>query len=300
MNDYRNNSVPLASARRRPQAPDQTAPLAFGSRARVALAPSSASGAPVSRRPLSHPQADRGQRFARRDDAARPARSQNEAPARAPRRTSGKAGRSTNFVKYSADGPAVQKLHDFTSGSLKPLFIALVVAAVALGLYFPIRDYYVAWRTGEILSRQVDLRKSYNEGLQENVDKYLSQEGIEEAARSELGMVLPGETRIELTGNEQTPAQEGDAAAADDTAEGDGTDADGSGDTASDSEQADGEQADAAAADTSDDEVPSTSAEAEKAEAAAALDAPWYIEVLDTVFFFGGVEGQTVVSTGGK
>ena len=296
MNDYRNNSVPLASARRRPQAPDQTAPLAFSSRARVALAPSSAPAAPMPRRAASRPQDDRTQRFARRDDVPRSGRPRSEAPARAPRSASGKAGRSTNFVKYSADGPAVQKLHDFTSGSLKPLFIALVVAAVAFGLYLPIRDYYVAWRTGEILSRQVDLRKSYNEGLQENVDKYLSQEGIEEAARSELGMVLPGETRIELTGNEQTPAQEGDAAAAD----GDESDTAGPGDAAGDGEQPDGEQADAAAAGTSDDEVPSTSAEAEKAEAAAALDAPWYIEVLDTVFFFGGVEGQTVVSTGGK
>lgn len=299
MNDFRNNSVPLASARRRPQAPDQTAPLAFDSRARVALAPSSASGAPASRRSVSRPQTDRGQRFARRDDAARPGHTRSDVPARAPRSASGKAGRSTNFVKYSADGRAVQKLHEFTSGSLKPLFIALVVAAVALGLYFPIRDYYVAWRTGEILSKQVDLRKSYNEGLQENVDKYLSQEGIEEAARSELGMVLPGETRIELTGNEQAPASSGDAAAANGTAEGDGSDADGSDGAASDGEQADGEQADAATADP-DDEVPSTSAEAEKAEAAAALDAPWYIEVLDTVFFFGGVEGQTVVSTGGN
>lgn len=189
-------------------------------------------------------------------------------------------------MKYAADSRAVQAVHTVTSGSLRPIFIAVVAVAVAVGLYFPIRDYYTAWRTGEILSQQVALRDSYNEGLQENVDRYLSQEGIEEAARSELGMVLPGETRIELTGTDGSTDQDGDSSDADaDAATGDGADQDSS----------DGQSA----GDASQD-VPSTSAEAEKAEAAVAEQAPWYIEMLDTIFFYEGVEGQTVTSAGGE
>ena len=187
-------------------------------------------------------------------------------------------------MKYAADSRAVQAIHTVTSGSLRPVFIAVVAVAVAVGLYFPIRDYYTAWRTGEILSQQVALRDSYNEGLQENVDRYLSQEGIEEAARSELGMVLPGETRIELTGTDGSTDQDGDSSDAD-AATGDGADQDSS----------DGQSA----GDASQD-VPSTSAEAEKAEAAVAEQAPWYIEMLDTIFFYEGVEGQTVTSAGGE
>ena len=31
------------------------------------------------------------------------------------------------------------------------IFIAVVAVAVAVGLYFPIRDYYTAWRTGDLV-----------------------------------------------------------------------------------------------------------------------------------------------------
>ena len=189
-------------------------------------------------------------------------------------------------MKYAADNRVVQAIHAFVTGPTRPLFIAIVIAAVVLGLYFPIRDCYTAWRTGDILTRQLEARNAYNEGLQADVDKYLSQEGIEEAARSELGMVLPGETKIELTGQ-------------DDAASDDGSDTDGSvgaSDAGEDGAQQDSDAGDADA----NGSVPSTSAEAEAAEAAIAEDTPWYLQVLDGIFFYGGVEGQTVVSTGGK
>ena len=72
-----------------------------------------------------------------------------------------------------------------------------------------------------------------------------------------LGMVLPGETRIDVIGGDDD-AKAGES------------------------------------------EVPTTASEAEKAESAIIEDAPWYIKVLDTVFFFGGTEGETVSSTGGQ
>lgn len=293
MNDYRNNPVSLASTRQRAVSPDRAVFAGPSPRGRVALAGSS-SGPRMSqgaeegaRRAYTHrmQQADRP----RSGSSGRGVPGGQGADGRRSRSVgergeSGSSKRSTNFMKYAADSRAVQAIHTVTSGSLRPIFIAVVAVAVAVGLYFPIRDYYTAWRTGEILSQQVALRESYNEELQENVDRYLSQEGIEEAARSELGMVLPGETRIELTGTDDSTDQDGDSSDAD-AATGDGTDQDSS----------DGQSA----GDASQD-VPSTSAEAEKAEAAVAEQAPWYIEMLDTIFFYEGVEGQTVTSAGGE
>lgn len=293
MNDYRNNPVSLASTRQRAVSPDRAVFAGPSPRGRVALAGSSSG-------PRMSQGAEEGARRAythrmQQDDRLRSGSSGRGVPggqgadrrrsqAAGERGGSGSSKRSTNFMKYAADSRAVQAIHTVTSGSLKPIFIAVVAVAVAVGLYFPIRDYYTAWRTGEILSQQVALRESYNEELQENVDRYLSQEGIEEAARSELGMVLPGETRIELTGTDGSADQDGDSSDAD-AATGDGTDQDSS----------DGQSA----GDASQD-VPSTSAEAEKAEAAVAEQAPWYIEMLDTIFFYEGVEGQTVTSAGGE
>lgn len=293
MNDYRNNPVSLASTRQRAVSPDRAVFAGPSPRGRVALDGSSSG-------PRMSQGAEEGARRAythrmQQDDRLRSGSSGRGVPggqgadgrrsqAAGERGESGSSKRSTNFMKYAADSRAVQAIHTVTSGSLRPIFIAVVAVAVAVGLYFPIRDYYTAWRTGEILSQQVALRDSYNEGLQENVDRYLSQEGIEEAARSELGMVLPGETRIELTGTDGSADQDGDSSDAD-AATGDGADQDSS----------DGQSA----GDTSQD-VPSTSAEAEKAEAAVAEQAPWYIEMLDTIFFYEGVEGQTVASAGGE
>lgn len=293
MNDYRNNPVSLASTRQRAVSPDRAVFAGPSPRGGVALAGSSSG-------PRMSQGAEEGARRVythrmQQDDRLRSGSSGRGVPGGqgadgrrsrsvGERGESGSSKRSTNFMKYAADSRAVQAIHTVTSGSLRPIFIAVVAVAVAVGLYFPIRDYYTAWRTGEILSQQVALRDSYNEGLQENVDRYLSQEGIEEAARSELGMVLPGETRIELTGTDGSTDQDGDSSDAD-AATGDGADQDSS----------DGQSA----GDTSQD-VPSTSAEAEKAEAAVAEQAPWYIEMLDTIFFYEGVEGQTVTSAGGE
>ena len=105
----------------------------------------------------------------------------------------------TNLMKYAADNRVVQAVYNFTTNS-KPLFIALVAAAVAIGLYFPVRDFYVAQRTQNILQQQVEIRKRYNDSLGKEVKQYLSQEGIEDAARKDLGMAMPGEKTITVEG----------------------------------------------------------------------------------------------------
>ena len=50
-------------------------------------------------------------------------------------------------------------------------------------------------------------------------------------------------------------------------------------------------------AEDSEDE-PMTSADVEAAEQAVVEDAPWYIRMLDALFFYQGAEGQSVASTG--
>ena len=87
---------------------------------------------------------------------------------------------------------------------------------------------------------------------------WLSEEGIKDAGIRELGMVMPGEKRIEVQGLD----------------------------------------------DDSDSSSSKKSSNAKKASEVAkeieevGKDVPWYIQALDMLFGFNGVEGQTVASSG--
>ncbi len=225
---------------------------------------------------------------------------------RASRRAAYEARRQSILMKYANDNRVVRALYDFTSGPYRAVFYVLVVAVIALGVYFPVRDLYIAHRTNGILQEQLAIREKYNESLEKEVNKYLSQEGIEEAAR-EQGMVMPGETPITVQGadqlgdNGQASSQDGSAGGAQsDDAAGSGDDAS-SGDTA---DSASGDAADSgsdgANADTADSSSsePSTSAEVERAEREVYAKSPWYYKVLDSLFFYSGPSDQVVKSTG--
>ena len=103
-----------------------------------------------------------------------------------------------------------------------------------------------------------EIRQQYNDELQKSADKLLSEEGIKDAASEDLGLVMPGEKRIEVQGLD----------------------------------------------DDSDSSSSKKSSNAKKASEVAkeieevGKDAPWYIQALDMLFGFNGVEGQTVVSNG--
>ena len=223
---------------------------------------------------------------------------------RASRRAAYEARRQSSLMKYANDNRVVRALYDFTSGPYRAVFYVLVVAVIALGVYFPVRDLYIAHRTNGILQEQLAIREKYNESLEKEVNKYLSQEGVEEAAR-EQGMVMPGETPITVQGadqlgdNGQASSQDGsaDGAQSDDVAGSD--DAAGSGDTASSGGAADSadEGSGGDAADSSSSE-PSTSAEVERAEREVYANSPWYYKVLDSLFFYSGPADQIVKSTG--
>lgn len=207
----------------------------------------------------SHPRAqmntstDRPPRPARPTHAQRSAAQTHEKPTRPSNRFSG-----SDFMHYANDNAVVKAIYDFTHGPQRGLFIGIVVVLVLVSLYFPVRDLYVAKRSSDILAKQVEIRQQYNDELQKSVDKLLSEEGIKDAATDDLGLVMPGETKIDVLGLD----------------------------------------------DDSDSSSSKKSSNAKKASEVAkeieevGKDAPWYIQTLDMLFGFNGVEGQTVVSNG--
>ena len=207
----------------------------------------------------SHPRAqmntstDRPPRPARPTNAQRSAAQTHEKPTRPSNRFSG-----SDFMHYANDNAVVKAIYDFTHGPQRGLFIGIVVVLVLVSLYFPVRYLYVAKRSSDILAKQVEIRQQYNDELQKSVDKLLSEEGIKDAATEDLGLVMPGETKIDVLGLD----------------------------------------------DDSDSSSSKKSSNAKKASEVAkeiedvGKDAPWYIQTLDMLFGFNGVEGQTVVSNG--
>lgn len=196
---------------------------------------------------------DRPPRSARPTHAQRPLAQTHEKSTRPSNRLSG-----SDFMHYANDNAVVKAIYDFTHGPQRGLFIGIVVALVLVSLYFPVRELYVAKRSSDILAKQVEIRQQYNDELQKSVDKLLSEEGIKDAASEDLGLVMPGETKIDVLGLD----------------------------------------------DDSDSSSSKKSSNAKKASEVAkeieevGKDAPWYIQALDMLFGFNGVEGQTVVSNG--
>lgn len=195
------------------------------------------------------------------DGPVRPARSSHASrpSTQAHDKSSGPSNRfsGSDFMHYANDNAVVKAIYDFTHGSLRPLFIGIVVALALVSLYFPVRDLYVAKRSNDILVKQVEIRQQYDDELKKDTDKWLSEEGVKDSAR-DLGMAMPGEKRIEVLGLD----------------------------------------------DDSDSSSSKKSSNAKKASEVAkeieevGKDAPWYIQALDMLFGFNGVEGQTVASSG--
>lgn len=133
-------------------------------------------------------------RPARSSHASRPSTQAHDKSSRPSNRFSG-----SDFMHYANDNAVVKAIYDFTHGSLRPLFIGIVVALVLVSLYFPVRDLYVAKRSSDILAKQVEIRQQYNDEMKKDTDKWFSEEGIKDSAR-DLGMAMPGEKRIEVQG----------------------------------------------------------------------------------------------------
>lgn len=192
-------------------------------------------------------------RPSRSSHASRSSSQTHDTPSRPSSRLSG-----SDFMHYANDNAVIKAIYDFTYGPQRPLFIGIVVALMLVSLYFPVRDLYVAKRSSDILAKQVEIQQQYKDELQKSVDKELSEEGVKDMASEKLGMVMPGEIRIDVQGLD----------------------------------------------DDSDSSSSKKSSNAKKAAEVAkeienvGKDAPWYIQTLDMLFGFKGVEGQTVASNG--
>lgn len=138
--------------------------------------------------------ADGPVRPARSSYASRPSAQTHDRSSRPSSRLSG-----SDFMRYANDNAVVKAIYDFTHGSLRPLFIGIVVALALVSLYFPVRDLYVAKRSSDILAKQVEIREQYNDEMKKDTDKWFSEEGIKDSAR-DLGMAMLGEKRIEVQG----------------------------------------------------------------------------------------------------
>lgn len=138
--------------------------------------------------------ADGPVRPARSSHASRPSAQTHDRSSRPSSRLSG-----SDFMRYANDNAVIKAIYDFTHGSLRPLFIGIVVALALVSLYFPVRDLYVAKRSSDILAKQVEIREQYNDEMKKDTDKWFSEEGIKDSAR-DLGMAMPGEKRIEVQG----------------------------------------------------------------------------------------------------
>lgn len=138
--------------------------------------------------------ADGPVRPARSTHASRPSTQAHDKSSRPSNRFS-----SSDFMRYANDNAVVKAIYDFTHGSLRPLFIGIVVTLALVSLYFPVRDLYVAKRSSDILAKQVEIRVQYNDEMKKDTDKWFSEEGIKDSAR-DLGMAMPDEKRIEVQG----------------------------------------------------------------------------------------------------
>ena len=192
-------------------------------------------------------------RSSRATNESRPSAQAHDKSTRPSSRLSG-----SDFMHYANDNAVVKAIYDFTHGPQRGLFIGIVVALVLVSLYFPVRDLYVAKRSSDILAKQVEIRQQYNDELQKSGDKLLSEEGIKDAATEDLGLVMPGETKIDVLGLDD------------------------------DSDSSSGKKSSNA----------KKASEVAKEIEEVGKDAPWYIQALDMLFGFNVVEGQTVVSNG--
>lgn len=229
----------------------------------------------------------------------------------------GAGGRTRrDAMRYATDNRLVSWVYDFTTGPKRYVFYLLVALFVGMGVYWPVRDFYIAHRTEAILREQKAIRKRYNDALGQEVEGLLSQEGVEDAARRDYGMVMPGEKTITVEGlnedGEPVVVDRSDPDAAAEGAPGDGGEGSGrQGSTSTNGAASKNDEGKLKAEDAADksktgsdaaapdpDKVPMTSAEVEAAERAVLENSEWYWKVLDSLFFFNGANGMAVVSTG--
>ena len=127
------------------------------------------------------------------------------AASEARRRTAGEGGRRAANVASRAQGVLAWAMGH------RALSIALVViVALVLMLYPPIKALYGASRTNALLSSQLGSVTATNDTLQGEVDSLMTREGIEDEARRR-GYVAEGDTPVDMSGVEDSGGASSDS-----------------------------------------------------------------------------------------
>ena len=134
---------------------------------------------------------------------ADPAAPEQEQPATAEERPAAGEERSGAARKRSrASRRAKAKRAPDPERRRRVLTVLAVIAVAIAMLYRPARDYYIAWRTGYTLGVRNEALAEENEQLNEDLDRLMTHEGIEDEARKR-GYVMPGETSVKVEGLEE-------------------------------------------------------------------------------------------------
>ena len=94
---------------------------------------------------------------------------------------------------------------------LRAVGASVAVAALFSLFVFPVRDYVAQSQTLDRKLAEFDALAEANEQLQNEVNDLATTEGIRNAARTQLGYVLPGESRIALAPMPDLPTDLPDA-----------------------------------------------------------------------------------------
>lgn len=156
------------------------------------------------RQPVA-PSRRRGERGARERvtpvrESVRPSRGRAQESRRGGRRVPAQAAREATRGESRANaGERILSAGDWAARHrILVTFVAVVLVAF-VGLYGPVRDYYVARRTGEVLQQKYDDISSQNSALTADVQRLQTKEGIEDEARKR-GYVSQGETAVTVEG----------------------------------------------------------------------------------------------------
>lgn len=186
--------------------PNKTGDLSAATQAAAKPTRRSARGSDVAK------QEKRAARERKANASAAPAKGRAKAVAKGTSKASAKIAKTSGakklqtsesqqaLLKYANDNAIVRGFYQLTTGPQRHLFYLVVGVLIAMGIYLPVRDFYIANRTSQILTEQKAIRDKYNDSIGEEVKGYMSQEGIEDRARKDLGMVMPGEQTITVEG----------------------------------------------------------------------------------------------------
>ena len=144
-----------------------------------------------------------------RERAATPRRRARDANGRTP---AGSIPVARPARQYPGAQKAAKKAADLKAWAHRfrtALIVAAALLIVAVALYAPIQQYYVAWRANQDLTAQSEQVSAEHDKLQQENDSLMSLEGIGEKAR-EKGYVEPGETALRVEGlpEEEAPSEE--------------------------------------------------------------------------------------------